>query len=248
MHTHIWSFDAGYCKIKTARQKKRLQKEDFDKQLLRLNRQQDELLQIKHKLPLIPLPEPYQKGWKRTFVLREDTTHSRQAVFYTTLLSKINTVNYATAKHFRQKLKRKKNRKKQYAVTPQWLREFYTWEWHRSKLSPEEKAHFYPKECWSKDGKTKTVKYVFAEPWRFVLHVTPNIITHTRMVDEVLEQELQQIANYIDGNHLSPRILKLTLGRGWRPDYRFSEKAKYKNLLNNKPLYRILEEAAQEIS
>jgi hypothetical protein len=30
MHKSNWSFEAGYCKIRTARQKKRLQKEDFD--------------------------------------------------------------------------------------------------------------------------------------------------------------------------------------------------------------------------
>lgn len=248
MYTHTWSFDAGYCKIKTARQKKRLQKKDRDKQLLRLDRRQDELVKIRCALPLIPLTTPYQKGWKRTFVLREDTARCKQAAFYETLLSKINTVHYATDRHFRRKL-RKKNRKKQYAIKPQFLREFYAWEWHRQcKLSPEEKAHFYPKECWSKDGKTVTIKYVFTDPWRFVLRITPHMITHTRMVDEALEQELQQIGNYIECHHLQPRMLKLTLGRSWRPDYRFTEKAKYKNPLHNKPLHRILEEATQEIS
>jgi hypothetical protein len=134
-------------------------------------------------------------------------------------------------------------------VKPQLLQEFYTWEWHsRCKLSPEEKSYFYSEECRSKDGRTVTIRYVFAEPWRFVLQITPHMITHTHVPDEELEQELGQISNRIERHHLWPRILKLTLGRSWRPDYRFTEKAKYKNPLHNKPLRHLLEEAAKEIS
>jgi hypothetical protein len=108
MHTHTWSFDAGYCRFKTVRRKKRLQKADYDKQLLRLDRRRDKLELIKRTLPPVPLAEAYQKGWKRTFVLSADTARCKQADFYATLLCKINTVDYATEKHFRRKLKEEK--------------------------------------------------------------------------------------------------------------------------------------------
>jgi hypothetical protein len=243
MNKSLRSFDAGYYQLKTARQKKRLLRKDRDKQLLRLDRRQNELYLLRRALPMIPLAEPYQRGWKRTFVLREDVARSGKANFYAALLPKINTTMYSPDKSFKRKSKRRKNRKRQYEERQQLLREFYTREWmHNCKLSPEEKAHFYPKECRSRDGKTMTIKYVFAEPWRFVLRISPRMITHAKMHDEVLEQEIRQVANYIDKHHLSPRIMKLTRGQSWR-SYWSAENGKYKNPFKNKPLYRILEEA-----
>src|SRR5690606_37296467 len=101
MDTNLWSFGAGYCKIKTARQKKRLQKEDIEKQLIRLHRLREKLQQQKNSLPLVPLETPYQKGWKRSYVLRQDVARSRYGSFYQTLLEKINTVIYHHDKHFK---------------------------------------------------------------------------------------------------------------------------------------------------
>lgn len=227
MDIHARSLAAGYCKLKTARQKKRLQKEDHDKQLIRLHRRQQELALIKRALPPVPLAVPYQKGWKRIFVLRDDMGRSKQADFYTALLPKINTVNYATEKHFRRKLKRRKNLKRQYEVIPQSLRELSVWEWqHRNKLTEEEKAHFYPKTYWSKDGKTQSVYYVFTEPWRYVLQIRPNMITHATMLDEVLEQEIQEAVNYIRNHYLRPRMTQLVYGRSGPPGLALYRKRK----------------------
>lgn len=241
MHTNEWSFTTGYCKLKTARQKKRLQKKDADKQLLQLDRLQDTLLLQKRTLPWVPLAEPYQKGWKRSFILREDVARSAQAEFYETLLAKINTVEYAPDKAFMRKKKGRK--KKGREVRPQYLRSFCLREWRHpdNKLSPVEKALFYPKEFRSKDGKTMHTRFVYAEPWRFVLRVRPHMITEVRMVDEVLEQQLQYISNHIDHHHLQPRMLKLTRGRNWKCKWHFSDIQKYKNPLKNKPLHTILE-------
>lgn len=244
MDTNIWSFEASYCKIKTARQKKRLLKEHRDKQLLRIDRRENQLLLIKRSLPLVPLEEPYQKGWKRTFVLSEDVARSTAAMFYITLLSKINTIDYSNDKSFKRKAKRKRNRKKIYEEKPQYLQEFHSFEWtHRCKLNAEEKAHFYPKECWSKDGKTMHIKYVFSDPRRFALCVTPHMITHTCMVDEVLEQELAQIDQYLERNHLRPRIYKLVHGGRWRFYRDPQDDPRRKNPLKNKSLQQILLEA-----
>jgi hypothetical protein len=243
MHTKEWSFEAGYCKIKTARQKKRLQKKDFDKQLIRLDRFQASLYQRTYALPMVLLKEPYQKGWKRSFILREDVTRCGRADFYRTLLGKINTIELSNDKSFKKKKKRK--RKIVYEVKLQFLKEFDARNWHTSvhQLTDLEKRLFYLKEYWSQDGKTMWVKYVFSEPWRFVLQVKPNMITHTKMVDELLEQQIQEVRNYIDSHHLRPRMQKATGGKNWNSRSDFPEKLKYKNILKNKPLYRILEAA-----
>lgn len=102
---------------------------------------------------MIPLDQPYQKGWKRSFVLREDVAKSGVAAFYSNLLPKINMTDYAADKSFKRKIRRK--RKKGYEVRTLYLREFSTCEWHhpKCKLTEAEKALFYLKECRSIDGK-----------------------------------------------------------------------------------------------
>lgn len=244
MDLHDSSFEPGCYRLRTARQRKRSQKEDHDKQLIRLHYRQEALSMARRRLPLIPLQEPYQRGWKRTFVLREDVTRSAAAAFYSNLLSKINTIDYAADRSFKRRIRRKKNRKKLYEVKPQHLRAFYDHEWKRVRLSPEERVLFYPREETRKDG-TTYVRYVFAEAWRFVLQVKPYMITHVKAVDELLEQEVQQIDNYITRHHLEPRLNKLVWGRcrwhGWN-----TAREKKKNPIHNKPLHCILAEAAND--
>lgn len=245
MHIEYWSFAAGYCKIKTARQKKRLQKEDFDKQLIHLDQLEDALYERKRTLPLIPLTEPYQRGWKRMFILREDVARSKQADFYQHLLKKINTVEYANNKQFAKKKWRK--RRKVYEVRIQQLREFYIHEWNHPecKLTAAEKVHFHIKEYWDWNRKEVVKKFVFNEPWRYVLQIKPNMITHVRMVDEALESELQQLQNHIVRNHFSPVMDRLIRGRCYRP-WRSLPNERERNPLKNKPLYKILEAVAND--
>ena len=85
---------------------------------------------------------PYQRGWKRFFVLRDDVNRSPKAEFYETLLTKINTVEYHHDKSFKRK-KRRKGRNV-YVVKQQLLREFYDYSWqvNRMKLTEDEKTCF----------------------------------------------------------------------------------------------------------
>ncbi len=88
-------------------------------------------------------------------------------------------------------------------------------------------------------------KYVFSEPWRYVPKVEPNMITHVKLVDEVLEQEIAQLHNYIERRHLSAAMQKAMNGQTWR--WRdFDEKAKYRNPLKDKPLHQLLGIVADE--
>lgn len=245
MHTEAWSFTAGYCKLKSARQKKRLTKKDFDKQLLHIYKLRENLYQQKLSLPLVPLAEPYQRGWKRTFIVREDVARSKQSGFYRDLLKKINTVEYANNKGFTRKKKRK--RKRVHEVRPQYLKEFYTWEWThpKCKLTDAEKACFSIKEYWCSQRNMVIPKYVFTEPWRYVLQVRPDMVTHTKMVDEVLESAIQQLENQIERNYLRPVMDRLIHGACYWPR-RNMPNERERNPLQNKPLYKILEAVAND--
>ena len=232
MHTHEWS-----CRIRSVRQKKRLVKTDRDKQLIQLDKRRAELWQQKRLLPLVPLEHPYQRGWKRFFVLQEYLKHSARMAFYETLLEKINTVEY----HYDKSFKRKKRRirRYEYEVKQQLLREFSTYSWHANKvnLTDDEKACFTCVETFDVKARCTDVKYVFTEPWRYRLKVTPHMITHVKLMDVDIERELSYIDNHIDNHNLEPRINLLTRGRGYHWSGWFYERDKYINKIKNIPRY-----------
>src|ERR1700756_4209181 len=89
-------------RLKTARQKKRLQKEDRDKQLLKMKREYDRVEKLKRELPYIPLDKPYQKGWKRLWVLKPEIANGNKAAFYQEIVDKLTEVQYHYDKSFKK--------------------------------------------------------------------------------------------------------------------------------------------------
>jgi hypothetical protein len=232
MDIHDWP-----CRIRSARQKRRLVKTDRDKQLIRLAKRRDLLWHQRANLPWLLLEKPYQSGWKRIFVLRPDVKHSPGGEFYEALLQKINTVQYDHDRSF----KKKKRRKRKYGIEDrkQLLRELDTYWWNSEKLnlSEQEKACFTCVETYSIKTRRAGIKYVFTEPWRYVLKVLPNMVTHKKLPDADMEKELARIKVHIENNDLGPRIYRLTRGRRFRWKDDFNEPAKYINKLKNTPVY-----------
>ena len=213
MDLHEQPYDILSYRFRSARQKKRLQKKDFDKTLRRLNRRDTELRKEIRELPMVPLETPYQKGWKRFFILTPEVSRSASAPFYQALLDKINTIQYSPDKHFRNRRRRK--RKKVPGEWHQELRQFQEGAWYRfsQQLTECEKSLFYRQEKWYHNMKPPEVQYIFREPWRFELRIRPHIITHINKLDPLLQSESQQIGNYITTHYLDPRISKLCYGR-----------------------------------
>lgn len=231
------SFDLS--RLKTARRKKQLVKKDFEKQLIQLSKTENKLWKERKNLPYVPLEKPYQKGWERSFFLREDVSRLSNADFYKSLLDKINTFQHSPDKTFKKR--KRKYRKYVYQEKPHLLREFSEREWACSKLklSENEKTLFEKQEVWCIFQKGLKISYVFKESWRFVLKVKPYIITHTKMVDEILEQELAEIENYIDNNNLRVKINKILNGsNNYHSDWDLHQ-LKYENPLKNKSIQDI---------
>ncbi|MGF7074466.1 hypothetical protein [Mucilaginibacter sp. 3215] len=232
MNTHEWP----RC-IKSARRKRRLVKTGRDKQLIQLDKRRDELREQRRLLPMVALEHPYQRGWKRFFVLRDDQKHNPGKDCYEALLMKINTVEYHQDKSF----KRKKRRKQRYVyqAKPQMLRELsqHSWDINKINLTEQEKVCFTRVETFDAKTYRTEVKYVFAEPWRYVLKVVPHMVTHTKMIDADIERELAWIDEHIDNNHLWPRINLLTRGRSYRWKNEFNDRPKYINKFKNTPRY-----------
>ncbi|GAA3768960.1 hypothetical protein GCM10022423_22830 [Flavobacterium ginsengiterrae] len=235
------------ARFKSKRRKKRLVKEDFEKQLIHLRKLEVSLWNKRRDLPLVPLEVSYQKGWQRNFKLRDDVARSGEASFYKELLEKINTWQFSPEKSFKKKKKRK--RRHVYVEKIQTVKEFSEWEWKSSKLelTEKEKAHFYKRERWCSNFKRYKIHYVFNEPWRYVLRVSPYMITHTKMVDCDLECEIQLIDNYIVNHNLRDKINRLMYGSSLKWSYYEKENPKEISPIKNKSLHELYQQYVDEM-
>lgn len=61
-----------------------------DKHLLRLERELNRLRNAQWHAPIVPLERPYQRGWVKTFTLREDALHHPEVLVFQAVLKVVN--------------------------------------------------------------------------------------------------------------------------------------------------------------
>ncbi len=224
------------------RKEKRLRIWESDKKLIALHKEDKSISRQQWDLGFEPLDPPIQRGWKRTFVLRHDVKASPDADFFQGLLDKINHVQYSHRRDFKNKKKRR-GRKVQVERIQQ-LKELSEYSYAKAKLTPKQQKYFREEEEISPVRKhVRTKKYVFTAPWKFVLKVTPHMITQVKIIDPELERRSAEISHYIDGRHLWPRLDKIT-GRSYSNKKRWgdSPKERYRHTLSYNFLRNELEE------
>lgn len=178
-------------RIRCPRSRKRAVRADREKRLIKLENERTKLWYIKHhEVVYVPLDPPIQRGFKRSFVLREEVACSAGAAFYQGILDKINTTLFQPDRFFLKKVR--KNGKKKIPI-PQYLLEPDTQRFLKLAFTEKEASLFYlsipsnPRRRWSQEV------WKFKEPWRFRLKIRPNFITEQRVEDTAVEQRLQQI-------------------------------------------------------
>jgi hypothetical protein len=229
-------------RLKSARRKTRLVKEDRDKQLLALDRERNHIDKDPDYKITIPLDEPYQKGWKRLFVLKPEVQQSDKTEFYQGILDKINNVQY----HHDVLFKRPKRRRWQrfyYDDLPQ-LSSLSSRDWQQNKhqMNEQQRACFTRVEFWDQYYYRWDHYYKFAAPELFEIAVLPNIITTIKVGDALLEQRMTWIDDQFYKNGLQYRLDKLKNGNcynGWKDG---TEKLKYNNPFKNKPAWDWVDE------
>ncbi|NLR61838.1 hypothetical protein HGH93_27325 [Chitinophaga polysaccharea] len=227
IHTDIDEYIAS-SRIRTARRRLRDAKTQYDKTLLSLNRQEFELRRAWNQRGYVPLEPPVMKGYKRFFVLRDDVERSRMADFYRQLLQKINTFEYSHRRDF--KVKKRSHGRKKLVEKPQALLHPDAAHFKRLQFSDKEAACFEERFVFIGRCKEPVKRYVFKEPWRFVLRVRPNMITQTRMIIPELLSQMDQLDNYIKRRQLQHRIFKLTRSKSFgKRHWIFTDKKKYKH-------------------
>jgi hypothetical protein len=231
-------------RLRTARQKKRMQYEDFEKHLIHLHKEQKGLWEQRRKLGWEPLIPPVQKGWKRFFVLRDDVERGKHGEFFKNILDKINTKDVSHRKDFL--VRRRKYGKKFYVVRGQKLLEPTEDQFRKLEFNDSEKLFFH--EEWKLDwGKCLRKHYVFNEPWCFVLRIRPNMIEKVRVRDEALEARIKAIDNYMERNDFEKKQARLLRGhykrgRCWSDVEKYDEM----NPFENWPLERIRDSLKEE--
>jgi len=232
-------------RLRTARQKKRMQHEDFDKQLIQLYKEERSLYLQQRNLGWEPLIPPVQRGWKRFFVLREDVARSKQTQFFENILKKINTEDWSYRKDFR--VKKRRFGRKTYVVKGQQLLKPCEYHFNKLGFTDAEKQFFHSEFSYEKGFGKFIKRYVFNEPWRFVLRIRPNTIDKKRKVDSELESRLQQMHNYLERNDYKKRQSKIVHGYTKYRHWREEEIEKEKYVFKNKSLNQILDAIQEEV-
>ena len=116
----------------------------------------------------------------------------------------------------------------------------FGYQFRKMNFTESEQQFFY--EMWDWDCYKQSVKrYVFREPWRFVLKVRPNIIDRTRRRDAELEAKLKSIQDYLERNDLRGRQARLVNGHCQRWGIKDLEKYNQVSLYKGKSLCQILD-------
>ncbi len=199
------------------RQNKRLTIESADKKLIRMRKRMFELWSIRRKLPYIPLDKPIQRGFKKSYVLREAESRRKDARDLSRILGVINHTIYCKNEDF----KSKKYHNNQMEDIPHTLRHIPDNQWDKLEW-PDHYKKWFTYETRTKQGAFGThyeVKgYYFKFPWMFEPKTSPNFITHVQEVDPNVESEIKEINQYFDNHNGWPRLGKLsgTNNNKWR--------------------------------
>jgi hypothetical protein len=215
------NYNLLFPRLRSARSRKRAGRKDVEKQIRKKYNRSEKLWDIRRKIPWIPLENSYQRGFVRFFVLRDDVKRSKDADFFEGILNKINTYMYSESRQFLKK--KKKSGRRIYVEREQKLKRISSLGWNDPKLgfTQRERQYFLKKEEYNPFRKRNDIYYEFIEPWRFILRVRPNMITHYKPLDSELEKECDELGSYLRQYKVAGIIRKKIYGRPkpWKADY-----------------------------
>lgn len=174
-----------------------------DKHLLRLERELNRLRHAQWNAPIIPLEHPYQRGWVKTFVLRDDVPPHPEAQVFSAVLKMVNQRVHAPTREFVTR------RGHVIALRPR-IVEVHAW--HRLNWSLRHQRLFaygtWPVEeiyPWSQRYYRSNLSgFKLMRTWWLVEHVSPHIITHQRVELPEVRSRIAEIEAHLEarqGHH-----------------------------------------------
>lgn len=161
--------------------------------------------------------EPYQRGWHRSFTLRDDIKNRTDVQVIRKLLDLVNTRQHS----HREDFKERDYKTRRWVVRDQKLRSID--EKTYQSLNEKEKSYFSYRE-WCDVAEFTKMKiwhkgYWFHNDWFFVLKIEPAIVTQQWIPDTDVESRLAELKHKIESNNLWPKIYRAQSHSSYHKDY-----------------------------
>jgi hypothetical protein len=190
-----------------------------DKRLLRLERELNRLWQAHRDAPIIPLERPYQRGWYKTFRLRDDAWHHPETLVFQGVLPVINQVVRCARRDFVSRNGHAVVLSPKIIGVDAWKR--LAWPIRYQRLFaygawPVEEI--YP---WTWIHHRRCVRgFRLMRPWWLDEQVEPLMITHQRVDLPEVRSRIAEIENYFRHGRGRGRLHNLHGVRAYWREYR----------------------------
>lgn len=171
-----------------------------DKLLLRLERESKQLQHALNDAPMLPLDEPYQRGWIKFYALREDVRLRHDVELYREVLAKINQRIWARSRDFIGPDKKPLDLRPGIILMHEWQRLNWTPTQRRlfaygpwkveTGFEATPHRHFYRRSG-------HLVGFSILNPWWMEEMIEPWMITHRKANLPEVEQRLSEINSYL---------------------------------------------------
>ena len=163
-----------------------------DKELLRLEREHNQLHRAINHAPVVPLAEPYQRGWTKTYVLRDDIRRRDDTEVFCTVLASINRKIWSRSHDFIQP------DGSPYNLRPRIIPPL---EWNRLGW-PASHRNLFTYGHWEDEAMPRPwyrhrrlfIGFTIRNPWWLDEDVQPWMITHQRIELPEVRRRLAEIA------------------------------------------------------
>ena len=174
-----------------------------DKKALALERELNKLLELSWKAPIIPLEKPYQNGWIKFYVLRDDYTRRTDTNVYLRILKEVGIERFSRNKNFLDKNGR--------PLTPG-LKIIGKNEWDKLGWPEHYKKYFYyglhPVETrWGTGGTREG--YKLTHTFYLVEAIRPHMVTHTKVIYPDVQKRIREIYNTFEHKQYWSRLWHL---------------------------------------
>ncbi len=206
-------------------------KEKKDKSIIAYVRELDKLHKITREAPVVPLAEPYQNGWTKYLVLRDDYTRRDDAHVFQNIIKTIGEEVFCRKMNFLDR------NGKEYGPL---LRIVGKNEWEMLGWTAQYKKHFeygihrrtrYFGMTWSDTMEG----WKMVKPYFLVEAIKPHFITHTKTIYPEVEARIAFIKKKFERNQLWRRFDHIKGRKRISRDY-FMMKSLYLEALGTKEI------------
>lgn len=184
-----------------------------DKLLLKLERECHRLWQAQRDAPIVPLEHPYQRGWVKTYVLRNDALHHPDVGIFRTVLAVVNQKVHSRHRDFINR------RGEEMELHPRKIRigDWRKLAWPASHQRLFAFGHWRAdEESWMPLRLRKLLPgFKLVRTWWMREDVQPFLITHQRVELPAVRKRLAEIESFMERTCGRRRLDRLHGRKNW---------------------------------